>query len=441
MRKRIFALLLALVLTAAGCGQRQPAATLEEPANEPAEDAVAVYDCGTVQIALPMEYLEQLIVETGGYFCQTEADMLAYPRTLMMVYEKASVEAAEADFGDAEGLGFLWGFCELDQAAYEQFLRADGSGFQLFAKSGDLYYVYIFPTDVQFHRSNMADLAPGSEDFKSWEALNTLGAELCQDIIQRNGLTPYSTAEIYDREFTYAGQHAYVKYYTYFNFDGSTREYDTLVLSQPAVQGQGGIWCVERMYDAHGNMYLWFPESDTTAAEHYKQLQGACDAGLREDVLMPIGAAQVFVSEFFGREAGAECFEVTARPDTAYMETNRNMSALVSSLLAGREVDGLELLDCMGSFTTDNWGVLGRYHYGSDWWPPLSAALEEAAVGEEQAARDRNMLNLYLVSYGEYALSILECLRTQQAADPAAFEEVLRTYSADEQALLRAVLE
>ena len=44
------------------------------------------------------------------------------------------MEAAEADFGDAEGLGFLWGFCELDQAAYEQFLRADGSGFQLFAK-------------------------------------------------------------------------------------------------------------------------------------------------------------------------------------------------------------------------------------------------------------------------------------------------------------------
>ena len=445
MPKRFISLLLAgFLLFSAGCGQTTADAipTEELPQSSTAtENAMAVYNCGGIQIALPVEYLDQLIVKTGDGLCEPEKEPPAYPQTLMMVYEKASVDAAEADYGNADGIGFLWGFCVLDQVSFEQLLSSDGSGFQLFAKADELYYVYCFPTDVQFHRNDLAAFTPDSQDFRDWETLNDLGPQVRDDIVERNDLTPYSAGELRNQDFTYASTHAYVEYYPYFTIDGSKREFYTLVLSQPVTQGEGGIWCVERMYDEYGTLYLHFPDTGMAAMDYYQQLQAECDAGRRNDVLTPPGAATLFVEEdFFGSATVKESFEVTVAPNTAYMETNQETSRLISSLLAGREVDDMKLLECMGGFTTDNWGVLGRRNYGSDWWRSLQTALEHAATGENQEARDRNMMKLYLGSCEPYTETILDLLRTQQDTDRLLFAQVLTEFTPEEQTLLRTVL-
>ena len=445
MPKRfIFLLLAGFLLFSAGCGQTTADAipTEELPQSSTAtENAMAVYNCGGIQIALPVEYLDQLIVKTGDGLCEPEEELPAYPQTLMMVYEKASVDAAEADYGNADGIGFLWGFCVLDQVSFEQLLSSDGRGFQLFAKADELYYVYCFPTDVQFHRNDLAAFTPDSQDFRDWETLNDLGPQVRDDIVERNDLTPYSAGELRNQDFTYASTHAYVEYYPYFTIDGSKREFYTLVLSQPVTQGEGGIWCVERMYDEYGTLYLHFPDTGMAAMDYYRQLQAECDAGRRNDVLTPPGAATLFVEEdFFGSATAKESFEVTVTPNTAYMETNQETSRLISSLLAGREVDDMKLLECMGGFTTDNWGVLGRRNYGSDWWRSLQTALEHAATGENQEARDRNMMKLYLGSCAPYTETILDLLRTQQDTDRLLFAQVLTEFTPEEQTLLRTVL-
>ena len=189
MRKRLTALLLTgLLLLTAGCAQQAPAS--EEGF---AENAEAFYDFGTVQIGLPVEYLDLLIVETGGDDC--EEDRPLYPRDLMQVYEKASVEAAEADYGEGAGFGFLWGFWELDQAALEELLDTDPSGISVFARKGDLYYAFVFPTDVQFYRSGDFS-AVTEQDWQHWEALNELGNQVREDFMVRNELTLYSAQGI-----------------------------------------------------------------------------------------------------------------------------------------------------------------------------------------------------------------------------------------------------
>lgn len=109
------------------------------------------------------------------------------------MYEKASVEAAQAEFGDSMGFGFLFGFLSVDRAGYEQFLEEDGSGMEAFATDGTRYYIYTFPTDVQFYRPDSGDgsgMDTQSEAWKTWEALNELGLAVRADLLQRNGLTP-----------------------------------------------------------------------------------------------------------------------------------------------------------------------------------------------------------------------------------------------------------
>ena len=452
VKKRVLCLLLTGLLLS-GCAQSSPsisntptAPESSAPPDAPAvqtapEQAVAVYDFDTVQIALPMEHWEQIIVETGPDDC--EADQPLYPRTLMTVYEKASVEAAEADFGDAADIGFLWGFCELDEATFQDHLAFEPPGSTLFAKKDGLYYAYLYPTDVQFYRSG--DLADATaEDWAQWEMLNTLGAEVCRDFIERNELEPCSARDFYDRPFTWDGANAYVQYYPYYTFDGSKREFDTLVLSQPARQGEGGIWCVERVYDVYGTPSLHFPDGDIPAAEYYAALQAECDAGLHSELLTPLGAAGHFVSESLrhSEDISSENLVLTDDLDDDYMETNRIMSQTIVALLVRPDtVTDAEVLECIGRFRADTWGVMGRYNYGSDWWTPLQEALKRCAAGSGQTERNTAMMHFYCTSYGPYADFIGKLLQAQQEADPAAFEEALMERSSNEQAILRSALE
>lgn len=152
-----------------------------ETETEVQKEAVTLYNCGPIQIAIPNKYLSQLVVETNqngrnGY------------QPLMNVYEKASMDAAKADFGDSGGYGFLFGFGAVEAEDLQDYLDLDIPGRTLFAQDGSRYYVYAVPTDFRFYRSG----GESETELDAWDTLNSLGPQIREDIINRCGLSPYS---------------------------------------------------------------------------------------------------------------------------------------------------------------------------------------------------------------------------------------------------------
>ena len=338
--RRLLTLLPAMCLLGAlaACGTQTPPETPpvpeipEIPAPEiPADPdgGCAVYDCGEIEIALPAEHLDQLIVDTD--FPDAEDSW----RPLMSVYERASVEAAEAQWGGGEGFGFLFGFLAMDRAGYERLLCEDGSGIEVFAADGERYYAYTYPTDVQFCRPG-GQLDTESADWRNWEALNGMGLTVRADVVERNGLTPRTAGEFFAAPFTWEGDHAYLEYRPYYAADGGGKTVYTLVLSRPARQGEGGVWCVERWYNEYGNQYIWFPDSGMAAADYFAQIQKACDAGEHPELLTPVGAAEAFVKEYFGRETAEGSFAEADGAPEALMERNGRLRQMALDLMADR---------------------------------------------------------------------------------------------------------
>lgn len=301
-RFKAFALALACLLTLTACGgETGGQGGVQDPPPQDGGEDVTVYDCGGLEAALPNEYLDLLRVDTD--FPDAEESW----KPLISVYEKASYEAAEKDFGG--GGGFLFGFLSMDQAAFEQHINADGDFARVFATDGERYYALTGPTDVQFYRSGLSGSSLlDHPDWKTWEKLCELGPLVQEDFLTRNGLSSYSSSQLLEQPFTYVGEHRYLKYYPCPDCDGGQSAFNMLVLSQPASQGQGGIWAVERWTDESGSLSLYFPDTGVPAAEYYSNLQLACDAGERPELLTPAGAAQAFVRDCFGRESSPEDF-------------------------------------------------------------------------------------------------------------------------------------
>lgn len=428
-RLSVFALLLACLLALSACAGGEGAEEAPPPQDGGEED-VTLYDCGALQIALPSEYQPLLYVETE--FPDAEESW----KPLISVYERASYDASKADFGEAGG--FLFGLLQMDQAAFEQSISADGSGSDVFATDGERYYVYTYPTDVQFYRSG-EEIRTDSEDWKTWEDLNELGPQVRKDFLTRNGLQTFSVQDLVSQPFTLDETHVCLRYYTYARKDGDTRIYDHLLLSQPARQGSGGIWAVERWMDEYGGQYLYFPDSGLPAAEYYAQLQAECDAGAHPELRTPAGAAAAFVEDCFGHETGEDSFEKVSELDWNYMESNQRLQQMALDLMAGRETDPMALLDCVGSAPADSWGVLGRMLYGSDWLSPLLEALSDAAVGQDQEARDRAVMAFYLSAReaeASFLTSAADLLQLQRQADPEACRSALAAFPEEQQAIL-----
>jgi len=414
-----------------------------EPAEEPAQDeaappAMAVHEIEGIRIRLPMEHLPKLLVTTLSDYCAEELDSHDLP--LLSVREKASVEAGEADYGDGSGFGFLFGISRLDQVGFEALVQYDIPGCEVFATDGTYYYAVTYPTDVQFYRSGDAfhDEAQQAE----WAVLYELAEAVPADILEQNGLTPYSQRDLYAQAFTYKGNHVYVNYYPYFTVDGSHDNFYTLVLSQPVTQGAGGIWCVERMVDAHGNTYLIFPQENVPAMEYYTARQTDHDSGAEAVLLTPLGAAEDFLRHggWFSGELAQGSLEETTSMDEGYLEANRLLDRVLPGLLTGRTVAEEELLACLAAFREDTWAFMGRSYYGSDWWPPLLSAVEGIAAGEGRQERCAALQNFYLTSYGRYEEALRPLLLAQFESAPEASNEALKTLSVEEQALLTGIL-
>lgn len=328
--RRLKAFALACLLTLSACGgETETRDSVQEPPPQDGGGDVTVYDCGGLQVALPGEYAELLRVDTE--FPGAEESW----KPLISVYEKASYEAAAEDFGG--GGGFLFGFLAMDQAAFEQHINADGDFARVFATDGERYYALTGPTDVQFYRSGFT----GSEllnhpDWKTWEKLCELGPLVREDFLTRNGLSAYDASRLLEQPFTYVGEHVYLQYAPSPNQDGGIL--DTLVLSQPASQGQGGIWAVERWL-SDGRVTLYFPDTGVPAAEYYSNLQRACDAGERPELLTPVGAAQAFVKDCFGLDASTGDFAECDGDTKACIEANLRFREPVTDLAAGRDKD------------------------------------------------------------------------------------------------------
>ena len=328
--KRLFAPLLALCVLLAGCAKpndtaeppevsapvpakSSPAAAshVSTPGSEtpPEEEREAVYTVDGLEVPVPGEY-DALIT--------TDTDLEAWSehwRPLISFAETASIEAGQRvhpgeDWGDGE----LCTLLRLDRVGFEERLSGDSVGAHLFARDGDAYYLMTRPTDVRLLRE---DEQYDDETMKQWTALNEWAGTLEAGVIARNGLTAYDASDLFDADFTYGGEHVDLGCY----FPGEPMDLVILSLSQPVKQGEGGIWCVERVRFVYSeydwtDTHLVFPAAlgiEQTAADYYAQLQAECDAGEHAELLTPRGAALDYARRdawIFGEDVSASDFEL-----------------------------------------------------------------------------------------------------------------------------------
>lgn len=242
------------------------------------EDAV-LYELGDgLTLAIPADIAEELVVEFPG-------DEQQEPR-FPYVYHRASYQAGMEDFGSPAG--FLFNLFREDQVGYEQtYLAANGgTGQVIFARDDQWYYGMGVPTDVQFYTGS-GEIDTNSPEYRSWEYILSRITDIQADFADRNGLTLFDASADLDRPFLWEGEHWYVECRS---ADGTLSL--TLLLSQPARQGDGGIWCVEgSLENTYGVWYKELPQGiQVPEAEYYADLQAQVDQGHRPGLLDPVQA-------------------------------------------------------------------------------------------------------------------------------------------------------
>ncbi len=169
------------------------------------------------------------------------------------------------------------------------------------------YYVRYWPTDVNFDPNHQEGYDAAYKGLLAW----------LEGVFDRyEGITPIKEDSVYrafNANCTFPGTHRNVLYQPYYGMTGYGTKTDiqyTLLLSQPAKQGEGGIWCVDRWYDAAGNKYINIPNTDVTLAQYYAQLQERADAGEADWALEPLQVCVRYVKDYFGHDRPREAFTV-----------------------------------------------------------------------------------------------------------------------------------
>ena len=107
-----------------------------------------------------------------------------------------------------------------------------------------------------------------------------------REFLERKGLLPGES---------YEGNHVVVEFLL------STGETARLLLSQPARQGETGIWCVERWMDGNGSVYYSDPQAASSTVYYYEELQKEADNGHRTGLLDPEQVAYEYIIETLGQ--------------------------------------------------------------------------------------------------------------------------------------------
>lgn len=125
---------------------------------------------------------------------------------------------------------------------------------------------------------------------------------------------------------SYKGNHVVIK------FPLSSGEIGQLLLSQPVVQGDKGIWVVERWMDGNGNIYHEFPDTDIRIEEKYKDLQMRFNNGENLFLGDPVDVGMFFIHLTLGQVQVKETDLIIKDPATIEYFIGINGSNKDSSL-------------------------------------------------------------------------------------------------------------
>ena len=250
--------------------------------------------------ALPAELADKVVVVEKN-------DLKSYSSGILATYYYAP------DYNTEWG-GLLLQVGRYSQVGFEQsyYSWELTGGWAYLGRSGDWYYACHSPTDVNFDPDHYGDYHDTGAALMAWLEGLAAGA----------GLTPMEEDTFYQRVngvLSYPhGEHLRVSYRPYYGLSGYEEVADTvytLVLSQPATQGERGIWCVDRWMDQNGTRYLVVPETDQPMDDYYAALQDACDAGDRPDLLDPVAVALDFEEDWSGQDLSPDAFVLEGASD------------------------------------------------------------------------------------------------------------------------------
>lgn len=172
--KHLLSLLLAFTLALALSACAPPSTPTEV-------DTRAKYTNKGLTLSIPNEYLDLLVIATP--------DESGLYSEIFCVYERASLEAAEAMFGAGVGGGWLFSIGRVTKAEFQEMMLGGMTGAEAFATDAEgYYYIYYLPTDVQLLRLEEYTDA----DWKQWTELCEWASAMADTFRDDNpGLTPY----------------------------------------------------------------------------------------------------------------------------------------------------------------------------------------------------------------------------------------------------------
>lgn len=237
------------------------------------------------------------------------------------------------DYGGDYG-GWLFWVYQWDQAAFEEHLcDADHSGISCFARDADGYYYAVhLPTDVNFSPENGDDYMAVQEGLMDWAEKTVLDTE---------GVEPFTEDDVQalrNQPFQFQGNHITAVYHPYYAVNGEWEPTWTFILSQPAAQGEGGIWCVEQVWFPGGeypDRRVIRPDTDLPWADYYAQLQARADTGQADWALDPMEVCLQYAYSYEGGHlnATAESFELSDVYSSAPYSSNDRAAAGLTALL------------------------------------------------------------------------------------------------------------
>ena len=241
----------------------------------------------------------------------------------------------DGDYG-----GWLFWVYRWDQADFEEHLcDADHSGISCFAKDADGYYYAVhIPTDVNFSPENSEDYTAIQTALMDWAQAAVLAVP---------GVESFPEAAVQalrNQPFQFESYHITAAYYPYYAVNGDRETAWTLILSQPATQGDGGIWCVEQVWFPGGeypDRRVVRPETDLPMADYYADLQAQADDGQADWALDPVEVCLRYAYSYEGGhlDATAESFELSDLYSSAPYSANDQAAedlAMVLQHLGGR---------------------------------------------------------------------------------------------------------